>query len=153
MMVAAAAMSAPTSKVPVVSTVTWTKIGMSLPAAVARALGAVDRGLDLQRVLAGLDQDRIDPAGDQPVALHRQRVFERLIGDMAERRQPRARPDRAEHEAGAAVMRRTRRSPRAPVRPALRLSSNALSAMPNSPSVIGEPPKLLVWIASQPAAR
>ena len=77
---------------------------MSLPAAVARPLGAVDRGLDLQRVLAGLDQDRVDPAGDQPVALHRQRVFERLVGDMAERRQPGARPDRAEHKAGAAVM-------------------------------------------------
>ncbi len=33
MIVAAAAMSAPTSSVPVVSTVTWTKIGMSLPSA------------------------------------------------------------------------------------------------------------------------
>ena len=71
----------------------------------AGALGAVDRSLDLQRVLAGLDQDRVDPAGDQPGALHRQRVFQILIGDMPERGQPGARADRAEHETGAAVMR------------------------------------------------
>ena len=71
----------------------------------AGALGAVDRGLDLQRVLAGLDQERVDAAGDEPGALHRQRVFELLIGDMSERRQARARPDRAEHETGPAVMR------------------------------------------------
>ena len=76
-----------------------------LPRFLARPLGAVDRRLDLQRVLAGLDQDRIDAAGDQPGALDRQRVFEVLVGDVAERGQPRARPDRAEHEAGAAVMR------------------------------------------------
>ena len=89
---------------------------MSLPASLARPLGAVDRSLDLQRVLAGLDQDRVDLAGDQPGALHRQRVFEILIGDMAERGQPRARTDRAEHEAGAAVTRELRRPPRAPAR-------------------------------------
>ena len=65
------------ASVPVVSTVTWTRIGMSLAGRLARALGAVDRGLDLQRVLAGLDQDRVDAAGDQPGALDRQRVFER----------------------------------------------------------------------------
>ena len=39
---------------------------MSLPALGARPLDAVDRRLDLQRVLAGLDQYRIDLAGDQP---------------------------------------------------------------------------------------
>ena len=83
---------------------------------VARALGAVDRGLDLQRVLAGLDDDRIDPAGDQPGALRGERVLERLVGDVAERGQAGPRPDRAEHEAGAAVIGRTRRPPRAPAR-------------------------------------
>ncbi len=70
---------------------------------VARALGAVDRGLDLQRVLTGLDDDRVDPAGDQPGALRGERVFERLVGDVAERGQPGPGPDRAEHKAGAAV--------------------------------------------------
>ena len=65
----------------------------------ARALGAVDRGLDLQRVLAGLDQERIDAAGDEAAALLGERVLERRVLDMAERGEPRARPDRAEHEA------------------------------------------------------
>ena len=51
----------------------------------ARPFGAVDRRLDLQRILAGLDDDCVDLAGDQPGALDRQRVFELLIGDMAER--------------------------------------------------------------------
>ncbi len=50
----------------------------------ARSLGAIDRGLDLQRVLAGLDQDRIGAPGDQSGALNGERVLERLIGDMAE---------------------------------------------------------------------
>ena len=71
---------------------------------VAGALGAVDRGLDLQRILAGLDRDRVAAAGNQPGALQREPVLELLVGDMAERGQPGARPERAEHEAGAAVM-------------------------------------------------
>ena len=70
----------------------------------ARPLGAVDRRLDLQRVLAGLDDDGVDPALDQPGALHRQRVFEILIADMAERGQAGPRPDRAQHKPGAPVM-------------------------------------------------
>ena len=124
-----------------------------LPAVVARPLGAVDRGLDLQRVLAGLDQDRVDPAGDQPVALDRQRVFElagrrygRAIGSRVpgptEPMTKRVRPscgefgDRLARQLGGAPVELERRS-----------------AMPNSPRVIGEPPKLLVWIASQPASR
>ncbi len=71
---------------------------------VAGALGAIDRGLDLQRVLAGLDRDRVAAAGYEPGALQREPVLEVLICDMAERRKPCARPERAEHEAGAAVM-------------------------------------------------
>ena len=51
-------------------------------------------------------RDRVDAAGEQPGALDRQRVFDLLIGDMAERRQPRPRPERAEDEAGPAVMRK-----------------------------------------------
>src|ERR1700756_3553610 len=70
----------------------------------ARPFGAVDRGLDLQRILAGLDQDRVDAAGDQPGALNGERVLERLIGDIAERGEGSARADRAEHKTAATVM-------------------------------------------------
>ena len=45
-------------------------------------LGAVHSRLDLQRVLARLDQDRIDPASDEPAGLRRQRRLERIIGDV-----------------------------------------------------------------------
>ena len=71
----------------------------------AGALGAVDRGLDLQRILAGLDCDRVATAGDEPGALQCEPVLELLVGDMAKRRKPGAWPERAEHEPGAAVMR------------------------------------------------
>ena len=71
---------------------------------VAGALGAVDRGLDLQWVLAGLDRDGVAAAGDEPGALQREPVLELLVGDMAERGQPGPRPERAEHKPGAAVM-------------------------------------------------
>ncbi len=69
----------------------------------ACALGAVDGGLELQGVLAGLDQDRLGAAGDQPRRLDRERVLKGLVIDMTERRQPRPRPDRADDEARAAV--------------------------------------------------
>ena len=69
----------------------------------ARRLGAVDRGLDLQGVLAGLDQDAVDAAGDQAAALDGERPLQRRVVDMAERRQPGSGPDRAEHEALPAV--------------------------------------------------
>ena len=70
-----------------------------LVAAPTRALGAVDGGLDLQRVLARFDQDRIDAARDEAAALLGERILERRVIDMAERGQPRARADRAQHEA------------------------------------------------------
>jgi hypothetical protein len=53
-----------------------------LAGAAARDLGAVHRGLDLQRVLAGLDEDRIGPAGDQRLGLHGQHRFQRVVGVM-----------------------------------------------------------------------
>ena len=68
-----------------------------------RAFGGVDRRLDLQRILAGLDQNGVDAALDEPAALHGQRRFERVVIDMPERRQPRTRPDRADHEPRLAV--------------------------------------------------
>ena len=124
-------MSGPTSSVPVVSTVTCTKIGVSVAGRGARDLGAVDRGLDLQRVLAGLDQDRIDAAGDQPAALLGQRRLQRIVGDVAERRQLGARPDAADHPAVPSVGEMPR-PPRAPVRRRCLLISNARSARSNS---------------------
>ena len=66
-------------------------------------LGAIHRGLDLQRVLAGLDQDRIDAAGDQAAALLGQRRLQRVVGDVAEAGQLGAGPDAADHPAMAAV--------------------------------------------------
>ena len=50
-----------------------------LAGVVAGALGAVDRGLDLQRVLAGLDRDHVAAAGDEPGALQCEPVLELLI--------------------------------------------------------------------------
>ena len=67
------------------------------------ALGGVDRRLDLQRILAGLDQDGVDAARRQSRALDAERILERLVFDMAERREPRSRPDRADDEANPAV--------------------------------------------------
>ena len=69
----------------------------------ARDLGAVDRRLDLQRVLAGLDQDGVDAAGDQPAALLGQRGLQRVVVDVAQARQFGARPDAADHPAVAPV--------------------------------------------------
>src|SRR3546814_14368866 len=69
----------------------------------ARQLGAVHRRLDLQRVLAGLDEDGVHAAGDEAAALHRESGFQRIVGDMAEGGQPGARADRAEDEALAPV--------------------------------------------------
>ena len=114
---------------------------------------AVDRGLDLQRILAGLDQQGV-------------RRRRRSAPRPGPRAPPRARGRRcgrgwAAWCPGRWRPRRTapgrhRRSsppPRAPARAARSLISNARASRPNSPRVIGEPPKLLVSTASAPAAR
>ena len=75
-------------------------------------LGAVHRGLDLQRVLAGLDQDRVHAAGDQATALLGEPGFQRVVVDIAERRQLGARPDAADHIAVPAIGEGFRRFPR-----------------------------------------
>ena len=103
--VAAAAMSAPTSKVPGGLDRDLDEDRHVLAGLVAGALGAVDRGLDLQRVLAGLDQrSHRPPPAISPAHCSASASSSVLVGDMAERGQPGARPDRAEHKAGAAVM-------------------------------------------------
>ena len=55
--------------VPVVSTVTWTITGTPRAGVRDRLLGAGDGGLGLQQVLAGLDQQRVGAAVEQPVGL------------------------------------------------------------------------------------
>ncbi len=68
-----------------------------------RDLGAVDGGLDLQRVLACLDDDRIHAAGDEAAALFGQRGFQRVIADSAQGRQFRAGAEAAQHPAVPSV--------------------------------------------------
>ena len=63
--VSAAPISEPSSIVPVVSTVTWTISGSVDAGGRHRPLGADDRRLGLQQVLAGLDEQRVGAAGDQ----------------------------------------------------------------------------------------
>ena len=69
-----------------------------------RRAGAEDRGLDLEDVLRGLDEDEVDAALDEPGRLLGERVGERAEGDVAERRvvgggQEAGRSDRAGDEA------------------------------------------------------
>ena len=51
-----------------------------------RLAGAEDRGLDLEDVLRGLDEDEVDAALDEPEGLLGEAVGERAEGDLAERR-------------------------------------------------------------------
>jgi hypothetical protein len=96
--VAAAAISAPTSRLPVVSTVTWTRIGVSGAPRRAPRLAPLTAALICSGSWRVSIKNRIGAAGDQPGALNGERVFERLIGDMAERGQACPRPDRPRDE-------------------------------------------------------
>src|SRR5262249_25807296 len=69
----------------------------------ASALRAIHRSFELQRILACLDQDGLGTAGDQPRGLDRERVFESLVVDMTQGRQPRPWADRTDDEARAAI--------------------------------------------------
>ena len=84
---------------PVVSTVTWTNSGSLMPASREGPAGAVDRGLGLQQVLRGLDEHRVGAADDHAVDLGLVGVAQRGVPDVAEGRELRARPDRADHPA------------------------------------------------------
>ena len=112
----AAAMSVPTSMAPVVSMVTWTISGSSRPRRDEGMTAAVDRGLDLQRVLAGLDQQHVGAAGDQALGLHGEGLLQLAVADMAEARQLGAGADGADDEALPAVARHRPRPPRGPAR-------------------------------------
>ena len=91
--------------VPVVSTVTCAMTGSVDAGRGDGPLGADDRRLGLQQVLRGLDQHRVDAAGEQPGDLRLVGVAQRRVGDVPEGRQlgARARPSRAPSAAGPAV--------------------------------------------------
>ena len=74
--------------------------GMSRPAYAERPLGTQRRGLGLQQVLGGLDQDRVDAAGQHPLDLGLIGIPERGEPDVPERRQLGTRADTAQHPAG-----------------------------------------------------
>ena len=73
-----------------------------------RSLRPDDRRLRLEQVRAGLDDQRVRAAAQQPGRVLVVGVAQLAEGDVAERRQFRARADRAEHPARAAVGRRAR---------------------------------------------
>ena len=153
MIVAAAAMSAPTSKVPVVSTVTCTIIGMSFFASSRARLAPLTAAL----ICSGSWQVSIRIASAVPaispahwIASASSRSWYAMwpsegsrVPGPTEPRTKRVRPSCA----NSAIASRANSAAR-------RLRAKALSPIPNSPRVIGEPPKLSVAaIASQPAAR
>ena len=147
----AAPMSVPTSMAPVVSMVTWTISGSSRP----RRTKAWRQPLTAALICSGSWQVSISSAstaGDQALGLDREGGLELAVADVAEARQLGAGADRADHEplrpvAGEALDRLAGEARRTLV------DLEARASRPNSPSVIGEPPKLLVSTASAPAAR
>ena len=73
------------------------------PRAPHRRARTVDGRFCLEKVVDGLDEQHVDAAGDQPVDLEREVVAQCLVANLAQRREPRTRSDRADHEAGPAV--------------------------------------------------
>ena len=72
---------------------------------VAGALGAVDRGLDLQRILAGLDQERVGASIDETNGLLSEGGFEMCVRGVPEAGKFGTRTHRPQHPAHAAVAR------------------------------------------------
>src|SRR4029453_10335990 len=121
-------------------------------------------GLDVERVLAGLEQQRVHAASDEPGRLHAvagAHVVERHVprdGDRPRRGSHGPDHERVAHRlAGQAGPR-----PRAPGPPppppgarraAAREISHARSARPYSASTYGAQPKVLVEMQSGPPAR
>ena len=83
-----------------VSTVTCTMSGTSRPAVAIARRARDDRGLALEEVLDGLDQEDVDAAGEQAGDLRLVVVAQLGERDLAERREAGAGADRADHEAG-----------------------------------------------------
>ena len=66
--VSAAPISEPTSMRPVVSTVTCTMSGTGTPACAIARRAAIDRGLGLEQVVDGLDEQHVDAAREEALA-------------------------------------------------------------------------------------
>ncbi len=96
----AAPISEPISIRPVVSIVTWTISGDLDPGARHGAPGRDDRRLALEQVLHRLDEEGVDPTGEEPLDLWNVGVAEVGEADVAERRELRARSHRPDHETG-----------------------------------------------------
>ena len=148
--VSAAPISEPSSMVPVVSTVTCTIIGTSMPAAVIARLAPMHGRLGLQQVLAGLDHHRVDAAvqhaGD--LLLRRRRAAPCTARGRGWAAWCRARPSRARTGAGRRVA-NSSASARASAAPAW-ASSKIRSAMSYSARLARLAPKVFVSIASTP---
>ena len=100
--VSAAAISLPSSIAPVVSMVTWAMISAPGPAAATARLRADDGGLGLEQVLAGLDDQRVRAAAQQPLRVDLVGVAQLAERGVAEGGQLGAGADRAEHPARTA---------------------------------------------------
>ena len=152
--VIAAATSAPTSSVPVVSTVICTKIGCSPCAALRAALAALTPALICSVSWQVSISIASTPALDQPAALHGQRGFERVVMNMAERGQPRSRTDHTDDETRLTVGGESADLPSPRQRGgAVVERMGFIRNAELAEGVSGETPKLLVWIASAPASR
>ena len=152
--VSAAPISVPTSMRPVVSTVTCTMIGSSTPAAAHRGAGAVDRGLRLQQVVDGLDEQHVDAARDAGPSTW-SLVAVAQLGRRGSGRATAAgcpgpiEPITNRGRSGVEQPDATSRASSA----ARRLISNVLSAMPYSLSTSGNAPNVAVSTASTPTAK
>ena len=102
-MVAAAAMSVPTSIAPVVSIVTWTMSGRLRPAAAKAARAPFTAALAWSGSWQVSIRMASAPPSIRPCGLDGKGAFELAVGDMAQARQPRAGADRTDDEAGTAV--------------------------------------------------
>ena len=83
-----------------VSTVTWIITGTSRPGAGHGPPARDERGLALEQVLDGLDEEHVDAAGEQALDLGHVGVAQVGELDVAERRELGAGPDGSDDEPG-----------------------------------------------------
>ena len=118
-----------------------------------RPLGTDDRGLGLQQVLRGLDQDGVDPALDEAADLLGVGVAQRGVGGVAERGQLGAGPDGARARTGGGRRVDQASAASRAIRGAGRASSRIRCSMPYSPRLPRFAPNVLVSTQSTPTAR
>jgi hypothetical protein len=128
----------PTSIVPVVSIVIWTKIGIrsspvARPASTSASLTPLTAAFVGQQVLVGLAQEQVDAAVDQPARLLGIRVLEDVVRRVVKRSELGA-GDRSSrsHSGGRSACRVRDRRPRAAISALRRLISRVRSATSNS---------------------